>query len=82
MYLVGNKSDLKANRKVSREEAEKMAANFGMPYYETSAFSGENVHESVEEVIKKTFERKKAKNKDPINLPLIKQESTVLIPEA
>ena len=41
--LVGNKSDLKSQRQVSREEAEMFAENEGMKYIETSAKSNTNV---------------------------------------
>lgn len=35
--LVGNKSDLSDNRKVTRKEAEEIAAKIGIPYCEASA---------------------------------------------
>uniref|UniRef100_A0A4W3IGR7 RAB39A, member RAS onco family n=1 Tax=Callorhinchus milii TaxID=7868 RepID=A0A4W3IGR7_CALMI len=44
--LVGHKSDLASQRKVSREEAEKLAAVSGMKYIETSAKDATNVEES------------------------------------
>ena len=37
--LIGNKCDLEEERAVSREEAEQLAADNGMIYFETSARS-------------------------------------------
>lgn len=44
--LVGNKSDLDANRAVSVEEAESFAKDNGIGYLETSALKGENILEA------------------------------------
>ncbi|XP_032083984.1 ras-related protein Rab-39B-like [Thamnophis elegans] len=41
--LVGNKSDLEAERKVGQKEAEKLALSFEAKYIETSAKSSRNV---------------------------------------
>jgi GTPase SAR1 family protein len=41
--LVGNKSDLENDRQVKREEANDLANSFGIPYYETSALTRDNV---------------------------------------
>ncbi|ODN05522.1 Ras-related protein Ral-a [Orchesella cincta] len=41
--LVGNKSDLEDRRKVSKEDAENRAAEWGVPYVETSAKTRTNV---------------------------------------
>lgn len=41
--LVGNKSDLEDRRKVSKEDAEKRASEWGVPYVETSAKTRTNV---------------------------------------
>ena len=57
-----------------------MATKFGMPYFETSAFTGENVHETVEEVIQKTFVRKRAKNQESVVEPQMRRETTKLVP--
>mgnify|MGYP003297278220 CR=1 FL=1 len=43
--LVGNKCD-KPDRKVSFEEGQKLASDFGMEFFETSAKSGANVNET------------------------------------
>merc|ERR1711991_669541 len=43
VLVVGNKSDLAADRQVSREEAEEFAATNGLKYIETSAKTADNV---------------------------------------
>uniref|UniRef100_A0A8B9QC39 RB39B protein n=1 Tax=Apteryx owenii TaxID=8824 RepID=A0A8B9QC39_APTOW len=46
--LVGHKSDLVAERRVSRREAEKLAAALGAQYVETSAKDGSNVAQAFQ----------------------------------
>ena len=43
--LVGNKSDLKAERQVPKEEAELFAQNNNMQYFECSSLTGDNINE-------------------------------------
>uniref|UniRef100_A0A3Q3FUJ5 small monomeric GTPase n=1 Tax=Kryptolebias marmoratus TaxID=37003 RepID=A0A3Q3FUJ5_KRYMA len=43
IMLLGNKADSTHDRKVKREEGEKLAKEFGVPFMETSAKSGLNV---------------------------------------
>ena len=43
IYLVGNKIDKKENRKVNTEDGKKLADGFGVPFFESSAKTGENV---------------------------------------
>ena len=43
--LLGNKSDLVDERKVSEEEARELAESLGIEYVETSALTGENVEQ-------------------------------------
>ena len=45
IILVGNKSDLTDQRKVSKEEATTKASSWGIQYIETSALQDENVKE-------------------------------------
>lgn len=56
--LVGQKSDRDAHgeRVVSREEAEKLAGQLGMPYVEASAKTGENVRESFELLTRRIYQ--------------------------
>lgn len=46
--LVGNKSDKDEGRVVSREEAEVLARQLGLPYVEVSAKTGQNVSSAFE----------------------------------
>ena len=43
VVLVGNKTDLESERKVSYEDGKRLAENFGISFFEVSAKSGENV---------------------------------------
>ncbi|MHA2006820.1 MAG: Rab family GTPase [Promethearchaeota archaeon] len=42
-FMLGNKEDLKNNRKISHDEATKVAENLNLEYVETSALTGRNV---------------------------------------
>ena len=61
--LIGNKSDLESSRKVSIEEAKKMAESQGMVYLETSAKNRINVDESFMELTKSIYEQLPEKDK-------------------
>ena len=52
MVLIGNKCDLNKERKVSTEEGENLAKNYGMPFYETSALTGVNVQKAFTQSLK------------------------------
>lgn len=47
IVLCGNKADLDDKRQVSSERALQFAKEHGLPYFETSAATGENVEESI-----------------------------------
>jgi small GTP-binding protein len=49
-FILGNKEDLEAERKVSLEEAKQFAENLHLEYLETSAKTGKNVEESFYKV--------------------------------
>ena len=51
-FLVGNKSDLSEERKVTYEEAKEYADEHDLPYIETSAKEGININELFESSIK------------------------------
>ncbi len=54
--LVGHKCDLEPQRQVSRQEAEKLAAAYGMRYVETSARDAINVERAFTELTRDIFE--------------------------
>lgn len=58
IIIIGNKLDLKDERKVSREEAQKFADKYRIPYFEVSAFKGEGVKEAFSALIQKAYETK------------------------
>lgn len=55
IVLCGNKCDLESEREVTREEAEKLAAEWGpkCAFFETSAKNNVNVTESFRELVRK-----------------------------
>ena len=53
--LVGNKCD-NINRKVAKEEGKKLALEYKMPFFETSAKSNFNTNEIFEYTIQKIVE--------------------------
>ncbi|XP_017280953.1 ras-related protein Rab-26-like [Kryptolebias marmoratus] len=62
LMLLGNKADATHDRVVKREEGEKLAKEFGVPFMETSARSGLNVELAFTAVAK---ELKHRSTKDP-----------------
>uniref|UniRef100_H3CCU5 small monomeric GTPase n=1 Tax=Tetraodon nigroviridis TaxID=99883 RepID=H3CCU5_TETNG len=57
VMLLGNKADSTHNRVVKREEGEKLAKEFGVPFMETSAKSGLNVELAFTAVAKELKHR-------------------------
>ena len=55
IYLVANKIDMKENRKVEREEGEKLAKELGLPFIEVSAKDGINVDEIFEDLVERIY---------------------------
>ena len=53
--LIGNKADLEEEREVSKEEGEQLAQMLECKYYETSAKTGQNVNEALDEIAKVTY---------------------------
>jgi len=51
IYLVATKIDLVAERKVSKEEIEKVAKEYNLKYFETSAKNNINVTETIEGLV-------------------------------
>ena len=66
--LVGNKCDLD-ERKVSKEEGEKIAQQYGISFFETSNKDGTNVEEAAFELVNKIIQNKEIKiNRDTFKL--------------
>ena len=57
MVLVGNKSDLSQERKVTYQEGEEMAKNNKIMFFETSAKTGENVDKIFEDSAKEIYNK-------------------------
>ena len=55
LVLIGNKSDLEAERQVDEKAARDLADTLGIKYFETSAKTGENVNEAVEALLDQVF---------------------------
>jgi len=51
IVLCGNKVDLEEIRSVTSDRAKEMASELGLPYYETSAATGEGVDEAIEALL-------------------------------
>ena len=54
--LIGNKIDNAQERKISKEQGDKLASEIGVKFFETSAKTGEGINESVFFLVKKIFE--------------------------
>ena len=74
-FLVGNKSDLAEERKVSFEEAKEYADKHDLPYIETSAKEGININELFESSIKSFLSSNKYIGGDK-NIKLNNQSTT------
>ena len=58
VILVGNKSDILDERKISNEEIKEFCKKNNLEnYFETSAKTGENVHEMFQSAVKQLFNR-------------------------
>ena len=55
--IVGNKLDLENNRKIKKEDAENLAAKYGVKLWEISAKDNTNIEEMFTDTIKTLLER-------------------------
>ena len=55
IFLVGNKVDAGDKREVTRKQAEVLAANLGVRYFETSAKTGQNIEKVFEELAEEIY---------------------------
>ncbi|XP_043931004.1 ras-related protein Rab-27B [Protopterus annectens] len=51
IVLIGNKSDLPDQREVQEKHAKELAERYGIPYFETSAATGNNVDKAVNKLL-------------------------------
>ena len=64
-FVVGNKSDLEAQRAVPKESGQSFAASLGVPFMETSAKNSDNVGELFTEMAKEIKARQKPAVAEP-----------------
>jgi GTPase SAR1 family protein len=57
VILVGNKADREDARVVSAARAKELADKYSLPYIETSAFTAQNVKETIETLLEKVMTR-------------------------
>lgn len=50
IIMIGNKSDLEEQRQVDKLEAQQLKNEYGIKYYETSAFNGNNVEKVMRSI--------------------------------
>ena len=70
--MLGNKCDLEAQRKVSKEEAEEKSQLYNMAFMETSALYGTNIERAFNELINNVYNN---------NHQLFEKEVNLLIDE-
>jgi small GTP-binding protein len=63
IIMIGNKIDLNQNIQVNKEEASKIAENFNVSFFETSAKDNINVQESFEKIIYDLYNKAKEEEK-------------------
>ena len=56
IILIGNKIDNVVQRKITKEQGEKLASDYNVAFFETSAKTGEGINESVLYLVKKIME--------------------------
>ena len=56
--LVGNKLDMTEERAVPKEDAEKMASEYGVQYFETSALTGDGISEMMDNIMSQVYDYK------------------------
>ena len=59
--ILANKNDLINERKVTREEIEKLSIALNLEYFETSALTGENINEAFYRIAELIYERRHGK---------------------
>ena len=65
IVIIGNKIDLKEKRIISEEEGKKIAEEYNLNYFETSAKDNIGINEAMRDIIKDILnERSKEKNEN------------------
>ena len=72
IFIIGNKCDLIKNRKVTFEQGESKAKEYGADFIETSALSGKNIEEAFEIMMKKVIIKELEKNDTEDNKKILK----------
>ncbi len=60
-FIIGNKSDLVADRVIDKKRASELAKKLNLKYFETSALTGENIESSFFKLSEALIESKKTK---------------------
>src|SRR3990167_1958760 len=71
IILVGNKADLEAQRKVSKEQAEAFAAEHELTYFETSCKTGQNIEACFTHLATKMLEWTMSPEFNKLNMHLL-----------
>ncbi|XP_040474819.1 ras-related protein Rab-13 [Falco naumanni] len=69
--LIGNKCDMEGKRKVQRDEAEKLAKEHGIRFFETSAKSSVNVEEAFSTLARDILQKSSRKAAPSSSRPLL-----------
>ncbi|KAM6309225.1 ras-related protein Rab-13 [Podargus strigoides] len=69
--LIGNKCDMEGKRKVQRDEAEKLAKEHGIRFFETSAKSSVNVEEAFSTLARDILQKSSRKAAPSSTRPLL-----------
>jgi Ras-related protein Rab-11A len=77
ILLIGNKSDLVDERKVSREQATNLAKQLNIPYMETSALNASNVEQAFMSLVTSIYQKKKLQSVGPSSDRISIEEPTV-----
>ena len=80
IVLVGNKSDLIDQRKVSREQATALAQQLNISYMETSALNASNVEQAFSTLVTSIFYKKMPKSVESFNPSPIEHVPTKTVP--
>ena len=74
IVLIGNKIDNVKERKITKEQGDKLASEIGVKFFETSAKTGEGVNESVFYLVKIIYENDPEIKKKGQNLKKYKKK--------